>query len=78
VASSFLLGWFLHYLLLAAAGFPYDCDARDDCTALGEFVLDATWPVFIMCVLVAAGILLAARRAFAHRRGSGHDTHANR
>jgi hypothetical protein len=64
-------------LLLALTGFPYDCDTRDDCTAMGEFVLEAVWPVFITCVLVAAGILLVARRASAHRKVSEQDAHAD-
>jgi hypothetical protein len=77
VAATALLAWVLDYLVWALAGFPYDCNSRDDCSALGGFVWGASWPVFITCLLGAAGISLVARRAFVRRRVSKQDAHAD-
>jgi hypothetical protein len=69
VAAALFLGWLLDYALWALAGFPYDCNARDDCTAAGEFLWNASWPAFIACVLVASVIvwLIAHRRSISEQ-----------
>jgi hypothetical protein len=78
VAASLFLGWFLDYLLWALAGFPYDCGNRDDCTALGEFLWNGSWPVFIGCVLVASAILwLMVTRRIGRRSLSEQDAHTD-
>lgn len=78
VAATVFLGWLLDYLLWAMAGFPYDCDNRDDCTALGQFLWNGSWPVFIGCVLAASAILwLVVTRRIGRRIQSEQDAHAD-
>lgn len=72
VAATLFLGWLLDYALWALAGFPYDCNGRDDCTAFGEFLWNGSWPVFIACVLIASGVVWLAvyrGRNSSHRSG---------